>query len=289
VLDELGRSTDGRDRAVSFEARVALGETPVEVAWLDRDARVRRAATLGAMGRLDATMADVLLRRLAMEPDEVTRVLLAGALALGDSAVAPSSSALVRRVETGQPDAPLAAFVLAQRDDGSGNEREKLYASRDPVVRADALRGLGASVAPDATSRLASAYRWEANDDVRRAIVEALAARTRDRAFGMARRTLDLAARLDPDAGARGAARRALAGSDPARAPVVPEVAWIVLAPAEGGALPADSTGMLVGSDGLGRPIAFDDDGFALLPGIRSGDGLLRLAARLPPYSSGGP
>jgi hypothetical protein len=289
ILDELGRSTDGRDRAVALEAKVALGEIPIEAAWLDRDVRVRRAAALGAMGRLDGSVATVLLQRLAIEPDEATRVVLAGVLALGDSPLAPSSSALIRRVDTGQPDAALAAFVLGQRDDRSASEREKLYASRDPVVRANALRGLGASLASDATSRLAWAYRWEANDDVRRAIVEALTARARDRAFGISRRTLDLAARLDPDAGARGAARRALAGSDPARAPVVPEVAWIVLAAAEGGALPADATGMLVESDGLGRPVAFDDDGFALLPGIRSGDAWLRLAARLPPYSPGGP
>lgn len=290
LLDRLSRSSDGADRAVGLEARVGLGDKPVQSAWSDSDARVRRAAALGAMGRLDSNMATTLLRRLAIETDKVTRVVLAGALAAGDARVAPSSAKLRARWVAGEPDAPLAAFVLGQRDDGtSGDESEGLYASRDPFVRAAALRGLGASSAPDSTARLVSAYRWEPDGSVRRAIIEALATRAQDRASELRHRTLDLALRLDPDAGTRGAAQRALSDRDLARPAAVPEVAWIVLAPADGAALPSDVTGLLVDNAGLGFPLAFDDDGFALVPGVHAGEAQVRLAAQLPAYSPGGP
>ncbi len=290
LLDRLGSSSDGADRAVALEARVGLGEKSVQAAWTDGDARVRRAAALGALGRLDSNTATVLLRRLTTETDETTRVILAGALTAGDTGVAPSNAKLRGRLAAGAPDASLAAFVLGRRDDGtSGNGSDALYTSRDPFVRAAALRGLGASKAPDASARLASAYRWECAALVRRAIIEALATRTQDRESEFRRQTLDLASRLDPDAGARGAARRALSDRELPRPAVVPDVAWIVLAPADAAALPANVTGLLVGSGGLGFPIAFDDDGFALLPGIQAGEAQLRLAARLPAYSPGGP
>jgi HEAT repeat protein len=290
VLDGLSRSTDGADRAVALEARVGLGETTVEAAWTDADARVRRAAAIGAMGRSDSSTAEMMLRRLSTEPDEVTRLLLAGALVRGHTGAAVSSAKLRARWLAGKPDAPLAAFVLGQRDDDtSDGGLDALYGSRDPWIRSAALRGLGASDAADATERLASAYRWEPDGEVRRAIIEALAGRTRDPASETRRNTLDLAFRLDPDAGARGAAQRALAGKDLAHPAVVPEVAWIVLAPAEGASLPATITGLLVGSDGVGTPLAFDDDGFALVPGAPAGEAHLRLAASLPAYSAGGP
>jgi hypothetical protein len=290
LIDELGRSTDGRDRAVARQAQVGLGLMSIEAAWLDRDVRVRRAVALGAMGRLDAHAAAVLVRHLAVEPDEVTRIVLAGALVRGDRRGALSTSELFLRVADGKPDAPLAALVLGQRDDGAARAAlDTICASRDPLVRAHALRGLGASDALDATARLASAYLWEPSPDVRRAILDALAARTRDPGAGVRRRALDLAARLEPDAGARDAARRALAGRDQAGPPVVPEVAWLALAPAESATLPNDVTALVISSDGIGRPLAFDDDGFALLPGVRAGEAELRLAARLPPYSSGDP
>jgi HEAT repeat protein len=290
LLDRLSRSSDGADRAVALEARVGLGDKPVQGAWSDSDARVRRAAALGAIGRLDSNTAAILLRRLTIETDEVTRVILAGALATGDAGVAPSSARLRARVAAGQPDAPLAAFVLGERDDGtSGEASEALYASRDPFIRAAALRGLGASKAPDSTARLASAYRWEPDGHARRAIIEALATRAQDRALEVWRRTLDWAVRLDPDAATRGAAQRALSDRDLPRPAAVPEVAWIVLAPAESADLPSDVTGLLVDNGGLGFPLAFDDDGFALLPGVRAGEAQVRLAAQLPAYSPGGP
>jgi hypothetical protein len=290
LLDELGRSSDARDRAVAVEAKVALGERSVDEPLRDPDPGVRRAATLGAMSGLTSDTADVLLQRMSTDSDAITRTVLSGALAGCVSRSAPSSAALNARAVGGQPDAPLAAYVLGQRDDGTAQEwLEALYAFGDPIIRAHALRGLGASSAPDATARLAAAYRWEADGGVRRAIIEALAARPHETASAIGWQTLDLAAGLDPDARARSAARRALAGNDEARPPAVPEVAWMVLAPVEGASLPSNVAGLLVPEDGLARPFAFDDDGFALLPGVSAGEAELRLAARLPPYSPGVP
>ncbi len=151
------------------------------------------------------------------------------------------------------------------------------------------MRGLGASAAPNAAARLAAAYLWEEHADVRRTIVEALAGRVADRTQGICRYTLDLAAHLDPDPEARGAARRALGGMDPARLPMVREVAWVTLAPVEGAVVPGDVTALVLSSDGIGIPIAFDDDGFALIPGVTPGEAHLRLAARLAPYSPESP
>ncbi|MDP9001648.1 MAG: hypothetical protein M3O46_16235, partial [Myxococcota bacterium] len=66
----------------------------------------------------------------------------------------------------------------------------------------------------------------------------------------------------------------------------VSEVAWLRLTPAPGATVPRDMTAALVGSDGIARPIAFDDDGYALVPGMPPGEARLRLAPRLPPYEA---
>jgi hypothetical protein len=277
---------------------------PVEAAWRDADARVRRAAAMGSMSRLDTATAASLMRRMVVEPDAVTRIVLAGALARGDVAGVLSISELLQRVAGAQPDAPLAAFAVGLRGADTPDDRlSELLASRDPLVRAHTLRGLGASASFDATARLASAYAWETNPSVRRAAIEALAVRqtvgprlrrglveTWDRAVAGARsEALALAAKLDPDSGVRAAARRALAGIGEGRAAGGSEVAWLELVPAEGATLPRDVTALVVTSDGVAIPIAFDGDGYALLPGVSPGPASLRLAASLPPYSSESP
>jgi len=100
----------------------------------------------------------------------------------------------------------------------------------------------------------------------------------------MRRDTLQLAARLDPDAVAREAARRALEGKEAPQSGLVPEVAWIQVTAAEGAPLPSGQTALLIRSDGLAVPIAFDDDGYALVPGVPPGAAHLRLTPRLPEY-----
>ncbi len=56
----------------------------------------------------------------------------------------------------------------------------QLLASKDPVLRAHAARGLAYATLPDASGRLAAAYAYETEAGVRRAIIGALSARTAD-------------------------------------------------------------------------------------------------------------
>jgi hypothetical protein len=71
-------------------------------------------------------------------------------------------------------------------------------------------------------------------------------------------------------------------------APVAPsahtEVVWLRVT-AENGAPPPPGdpyVGSLVRSDGLAVPLAFDDEGYVLVPGVPPGDARLILAPRLP-------
>jgi HEAT repeat protein len=285
LLGALAASSDGLDRAVGVQALVALDQWPLERVLRDTDPRVRRAAAMGAMAQWDAHQSEVLLSRIAAEPDDTTRRVLALGLLDGDPRGAVPTSALIERAGEGGPDAPLAALALAQRADGPlGANVDALLASRDPVLRAHAARGLGASGAPDAAGRLEQAYAWEAHPEVRRAILVALATRRLDDASPAKERTLELAARLDPDRVARWTAERAIRGERPAAPAEVREVAWLRLEPAEGAPLVRGVSGLLVRSDGIAVPIAFDDEGYALVPGIPPGEARLRLAPALPAY-----
>jgi hypothetical protein len=69
----------------------------------------------------------------------------------------------------------------------------------------------------------------------------------------------------------------------------VREVVWLRLLPAAGATPPKDVTAVLVQTDGIALPIAFDDDGYALVPGGRPGAAQLRLAVRLPTYEASQP
>jgi hypothetical protein len=95
--------------------------------------------------------------------------------------------------------------------------------------------------------------------------------------------TLALAARLDPDPVVRWTARRAMGGASTARRALVRDVAWLHVVPAEGATLPPALTAALVRPDGMAVPFAFDDDGYALVPGVSPGEARLELEARLPP------
>ncbi len=296
LLDGLAVSGNPRDRAVGMQALVALGERRVDAALSDPDARVRRAGAMGALGRWDATAAQRLVARGAVEPDEATRRVLAlgwTAPAAGDLV---STSVLVERARAGGPDAPVAAFALAcQSDEALSAQVDALLDSRDPILRAQAARGLGLAGAPDAAGRLTRAYAWEADPRVRRAIVSALAVRAAAGAPGtqaIREGVLDLAARLDPDPVTRWTASTAMApGAAPAPldSPVDRDITWIRLVAAEGAAPALDRTALLVPSDAGALPIVFDDEGYALVPGVSPGEARLRLAPDPPPYSAPAP
>jgi HEAT repeat protein len=176
-------------------------------------------------------------------------------------------------------------MAIARRDDPSlASDVSALLAGPDPLVRAHTARGLGESTAPAASGLLAEAYSFEGDAFVRRAVLGAAGERPRQESTDEA---LELAAQLDPDPMARELARRALRGGASAAASV-PEVAWMQVVPAERATLPADLEGVVVESDGLAMPVAFDEEGFALLPGVPPGECRLRLAPSVPPYSPSG-
>jgi hypothetical protein len=287
LLETLATAVDPVDRAAATQALVALGERALAVALADRDPRVRRAAAMGALARPEAWSNVALAARSASETDEATREVLASGWTNGDGDSSVATSFLVERAGSGGPDAPLAAFALARRsDDEPSAEVERLLGSPDALLRAHAARGLGASASRSATGRLTAAYAWEEDPGVRRAILEALAARVPGRGDEAARRVFDLAARLDPDAVARWIAARAELGSGRTeRAGGPREIAWLRLIPGETAPAIVGATALLATSDGRAIPIAFDDDGYALVPGVSPGEARLRLAPRLPSYS----
>jgi HEAT repeat protein len=284
LLERLASARDPRDRAVGVAALVALGEAPLERALADGDPRVRRAGAMSAMALPAARGVGLLRAHLSGEADETTRQVLALGMYDGDPEGVVPMSTLIDRAHSGGPDAPLAALAVAQRT-GSAIDPivGALLASRDPVIRAHAARGLGLSTAPDAPGRLDRAYSFEADVLARRAIVSALAARG---ARGAP--TLAIAAQLDPDAVVRAVAKDALAGAPPAGRALVHEVAWIRVVQADDASSP-EMTGTVVLGDGLAVPVAFDDDGYVLLPGVPPGEAQLRLAPRLPAYRAPSP
>src|SRR5205085_672313 len=86
VVGRLAASRTPTERALGVLARVALGDADAESFLEDKDARVRRAAAMGAMARpatssqpgQNGTRAErAFLARLAKEDDAITRQVLA--------------------------------------------------------------------------------------------------------------------------------------------------------------------------------------------------------------------
>ncbi len=295
ALGRMAASRDGADRAAARAALVALGEREPGPALADPDPRVRRAVALAAQAVGRSDVARVLLARLAHETDPVARLVLSAGLVDGDPEGHLTTVALLDRAEAGGPDAPLAAMAFSLRAQKAREGKvDALLLSSDPVIRAHAAMGLGKSLAKDGSGRLASAYAYEPDAGARRALVLALASRTQDEAAPDRRASLQLAASLDPDRGVRAIASRALAGlPGPAAPPPIQEVAWLRLETTEGnplatrdtGVQPAPPTAALIRPDGLAIPIAFDEDGYAVVV-VPPGDVRLVLAPRLPAYEA---
>jgi HEAT repeat protein len=275
------------ERSVGVFARIALGDASAESFLGDKEPSVRRAAVLASMARpASSTLEHALLERLAKENDSITRQVLALGLASGDPDGIAKTSTLIDRAESAGGDAPLAAFALARRADETMTRTiGQLMSSRDPVLRAHAARGLAVANLPDATGRLAELYANETDVEVRRAAIAALAARTRDTKAPARRETLELAAELDPDGPVRQAATRALAGAAvPFVDASVHQALWLRLT-LDSGLPPGEPyVGSVVRADGLAVPVVFDDEGFALIPGVPPGEARLVLAPLLSTY-----
>jgi HEAT repeat protein len=297
VLEALATSRDPADRTVGLAGLVLLGRRDALDAVRDPDAGVRRAVAMAAMGDPRESTRRAMLRVSTSETDDLARRVERAALAGGDPEAVVGETELAASVAGGKADAALAAMTLAAEAWGSGEDSHRvegssvretvdaLLASTDPILRAHAARGLAASPDPSATGRLARAYDGEVDPLVRHAIVQGLARRTADADSPTRLATLRIAARLDPDETVRVAAARAQKGLPPeSRRPLRFDVAWLRLATRAGEAPEErDLGGALLRSDGLAVPVAFDADGYALVP-IVPGEARLLLAPRIPAY-----
>jgi hypothetical protein len=291
ILARLASSTDGRERALGAFGRTALGITSVEDVLADADPRARRAAAMASLARPSPKTAHALLARVASERDDATRQVLSVGLLGGDPDGQLTTTWLVDRAESGGADAALSTYALARRaDEPLQRKIGQLLASKDAVLRAHAARGLGFGPLADASGRLATAYAYETDVMVRRAVVAALVTRTNDATAPARRVTLETAAQLDPDGPTRQAARAGQGGSAaPLAVPISLDAAWLRIT-LDGGAPPGDPGSVYVGSvvrsDGVAVPISFDDDGYAIVPGLPPGEVRLVLAPRLPSYKA---
>jgi hypothetical protein len=293
----LRTSRDADDRALLAFLdvdRAGAASRVVARGLADPEPAVRRAAAMAAVMLLPATgrsdAADLLLAALGTEADARTRAVLAGALGHGEGdrdARVPMTT-LTQMLDAGGTDSLPATVAFTARAAGSGRERARaLLASRDPLVRLHAARGLGMSAAAEATGELVNAYAFEVDERVRFALVAALAKR-RSTATARVAETLAVAAALDPSAAVRSAASAAQQGgpTSPARADGAGQSTWIELrGDAEQGPVgPFD--GVVIGPDGLARPVAFDRDGFALVLELGPGSARLLLASSGGSYDS---
>ncbi len=291
IIGRLATDSDPANRAVAVFARVALGDASVEKHLSDSEAGVRIAAVLGARGRMDDGLRRSLLARLASDRSPAARVVYAAALDGGDPEGAIPTGVLVHRAESGEPDASLAAFALARRSEEEPSVKIRaLLSSGTPWIRAHALLGLADSRARDVSGRLATAYTYEPDPATRRTLIRALARRTGDASAPIRSRTLTSAARVDPDPEVRFMAARALSGFTTARAEgTADEVAWLRILLPDGAAPSSIYTGALITTTGAVIPLAFDADGYALVPHVPPGEARLVLAPRVPSHEAHSP
>jgi hypothetical protein len=278
----LALSKDGADRSVGRSARVALGDEGLEGALGDADPRVRRTVAVAALALRASSPASIdaiLLSALTKETDPTAKRTLALGLLGGDPDGKVPTLTLVDRAEAGGADAPLAAMALcARKDEAQKHKVELLLAARDPLLRLHAARGLAKSELPESTGMLAEAYRFETDVLVRRELVRALAAKAD---APVRAEILGLAATLDPDGIVRDAASRALSGAPAPADAMLRDVAWLHVTTPDGSA-PPPLAGAYVTSEGAVLPIAFDADGFAIVPGVSAGEGRLVLEPSIP-------
>jgi HEAT repeat protein len=289
ALASMADEKDPSDRAVSAFGRVATGRTRVQDAVEGACASGKRCdlPLIAAVARASlargpegpAELASVLVKvGEGAEPSAVA--VAAGVVLLADPRGAGLPTALLARwAEGGGPLGPLAASALPSRDDEAVRGRiKRLLEGTDPVIRAHTALGLGIDPEPDAVTLLASAYRFEEDASVRRAIVRALSQRKE-----MQRKAPLLTARnLDPDDGVRALARAALTGR--VLAPLATtsggSVAWVSLVANDANAMGtiAGRAARIVRSDGLCVPVVADPDGVLLVPGLPAGPSVLALA-----------
>jgi len=289
LVNSLAGSQDAKDRAIGVEALVAFGDRPLSRALLDPDGRVRSAAVMGALGRLSEADKEGLLARRYLEPDPRVREILSNGLIGGGADEKMSTETLVDVVRGGRADALLALGALVRRTDGESLSVAfpGLDESPDAATREQVARALGGSPGRDVVGRLVRALRFESDDRVRRAIVLALSTQSR-RDAGVSE-LLGWVGRFDPDSTVRSYARVPSAVDHRKDRESPREVACLRVMGPNGSPATRRLTATLVDADGAVVAVDFDDDGYAIVPGLSTGDLLVRLAPSLRPYDADSP
>jgi HEAT repeat protein len=271
ALESAAVSSEPVERGAGVHGLVLLGLRGIDVGVASADPVVR-AATISAAASRPSSEWKALLpaarRALASNPDGSEDSVDAAALALALLAepALGSSLELARLAESGSLASVQAAYRLATRDPLDARARlDALLSGTDPLVRAHVALGLGSSPEANALARLESAYAFEPEVEVRRAIVRAVARRGE---HGR-ERVLRLAAELEPDAEARRLAVVALAGpmaSDPA--PRSPSVLVLMASHRSEQAALAGWPVLLLESGRVARPALGAPDGVVLAFGV---------------------
>lgn len=266
ALEALQRG-DAADRAVSHYGVALLEPERLPGMLRSDDALVLQAAARVAPFGEAAPLAAA---RLASVPAGASRTQLALALVdEGARASVPNRVLLELLVEAG-PAAPLALFALGERDAPELRARLLEQASSpDPWRRAHVALGLGSSSDPTAVSVLESSYLFEVDATVRSAIIAALSRRPER----VTRRTLELAAKLDPAGEVRHTAELALRGVRARPFAAGPGALCIELEPTA-----AALGAAILAPGGLALPVLADPDGVVTLTGLPAGPVGLRLA-----------
>jgi hypothetical protein len=267
-------SKDAADRSAGAFTLAAFADERALGLLSSRDPVVVRAA-LGAA--LSPALANAAADRLVVEKDEALRAALALCLVHASAADRVPTGVLLALVEQEGAAAHLSATALAARDDEALRPSlRELFASRDALMRAHVALGLARSDDPSAVGMLARGYEFEPEPDVRRAIVRALVPHK----DGGGKKTLELAAGLDPDRETREIARFAIARV--ARKPAAPQSFWARVADADGRPLDPRTLSLVISAAGVSLPVAPSPDGSVILLGLDPGPVRVTLALAAP-------
>jgi hypothetical protein len=185
------------------------------------------------------------------------------------------TSRLLELARAGGSATPLAVLALSSRADPElESDIAGFLRSQDPRLRAHTALGLGLHPNPEKLSVLASAYAFEADASVRRAIVTALG----ERHEPIRRRTLELARDLDPDASVRKRAATALSGGAMREFSLGRRSAWVELTNTPKSARPDLVRSAMLDVELLSLPVVSDPDGAIVLTSLPEGGFRLRLA-----------
>ena len=268
AIDRLLASSVPSERAAGAWARARDGgEAAVTELRSGDEARVLAAASHAY--NFDAPALDALLELLERSPPGRVRSAASACLATSRGRARVDSGTLWSLVAEAGPGRPLALRALAARNDpGLRAALQTLLADSDPELRAHVARGLGESADPSAVGLLGARLEAEIDDGVRHAIVIALGSRRGPTVSSW----LTRAARLDPSAAVRSAARLALAGvslDDPAPGR---ELLWLELR-----AAPEGVAVLLDVAPGLALPVLPDPSGVLVAAGLPSPEVGIRL------------